>query len=93
MRLPESDDVIEEYMPHGHGWIEYGPEGSISLWWGGEIRFPAYSDEHPTCDYVRIVDVHDCELEYWNEDEWSVPSEAGIVMGAILGLAQHGGQK
>jgi hypothetical protein len=66
---------------------EYGEEGSIDLAWGGKIRFPTY-ETAPLCDYVRIVDGTGRELVYWNSDEWA--NEPGLVMGAIMGLAQNG---
>jgi len=69
---------------------QYGDEGSISLAWGGELRFPAYSEENVLCDYVRIVDADGHELVYWNSDEWA--EEPGLVMGAIMGAAQNGAQ-
>jgi len=67
--------------------LTYGPEGAIPLVWGGEIRFPTYEDD-PLCSYVRVIAADGSEVAYWNSDEWA--EEPGLVMGAIMGLAQNG---
>lgn len=68
--------------------LDYGPEGYLKLPWGGELRFEAYSDEQPFCTYLRIVDTKGKEIAYWNIDEWK--EDEGIVIGAIMGMAQKG---
>lgn len=67
--------------------MDYGPEGSIALKWGGELRFEPYSEAVlPT--YVRVVDEWGSEVGYWTMDEFT--EDAPLVMGALLGLMQHG---
>lgn len=67
--------------------LDYGPEGSIPLYWGGEVRFESYEDsELPT--YVRIVDQFGKEVVYWSIDEFE--DDAPLVLGAFLGIMQHG---
>jgi hypothetical protein len=68
---------------------DYDSEGSIKLAWGGEIRFPAYDDwRNVLCDYVRVIDAQGKEVAYWNSEEFT--EEAGLVLGAFMGLAQNG---
>lgn len=63
----------------------YGPECSLPLPWGGELRAPAWPEE---CDYVRIIRADGSEALCWNQDDWS--SEPSEVMGAILGASIGG---
>jgi hypothetical protein len=65
----------------------YGEEGALDLSWGGQLRFPTWREAH-LCTYVRVVDSDGHEIAYWNMDEWR--EDPGLVMGAIMGLAQHG---
>lgn len=80
--------------------LDYGEESVIfhNAATGVEVRTPAYPKE---CDYVRVVltgaEAHnevtgetlvgDCELVYWNVDEWR--EEGEDVMGAIMGVIKQ----
>ena len=60
--------------------MSLGPETSVALTGGGELRAPAHPKE---CTYVRVVGSDFREVAYWDCAEWE--EDPVGVMGAIIG--------